>query len=64
MTGTLKVKPIAIMPMIDPTPKTRIATSPLTMVVVAAKIININAADPASPCTMPIHNGRIASVIQ
>lgn len=64
MTGTLMVNPIAIMPMIDPTPKTKIEKSPVTISVVVARIININAADPASPWASPIHSGRIASAIQ
>ncbi len=64
MTGTLIVNPIIIMPRIDPMPKIRIEKSPEPTSVVVARIISINAADPASPCAIPIQSGRIESTIQ
>ena len=64
MTGTLIVNPIIIMPIMEPTPKIKIDKSPDVTSVVVARIISINAADPASPCAIPIQSGRIESAIQ
>ena len=50
--------------MIEPMPKIRIDKSPDVISVVVARIININAADPANLCAIPIQRGRIEFTIQ
>jgi hypothetical protein len=64
ITGMLIVIAITIMPTIDPRPKMRMDKSPAARSVVAARIISISAADPASPCAMPTQKGRMDSSIQ
>ncbi len=56
--GRLIVKPMTIMPTMDPIPNTAIAKSPGPMAGVVERIMSISAADPANPCAMPMHNGR------
>ena len=63
-SGRLIVSPIAIIPTIEPTPKTTIDNSPDPNSWVDESTINISAADPASPCAIPMQSGRMEPAIQ
>ena len=59
--GRLIAAPTAIIPKIDPRPKTRMYPIPCATVPAAETTMSIKAADPANPWAMPIARGRRAS---